>query len=261
MEIENIKYEEPEKFFIIPYRDRERHLEVFINHMEHVLEDEKYLILIIHQDDKRNFNRGALKNIGFKFIKNCYPNTYRNKTLIFHDVDFVVWKKNIFDFETKRGVVKHHYGFPPNIAKALGGVFTIKAGDFERTNGFPNYWSWGYEDNVFFKRVVNRGLKIDYGNFRNIKHPDVVIFWDGYNKKVNENYIYNQIKKERGYGIENISRLKYNLSSFNDRKKIIMVNVTNFAVPGEYPKLKSTIPKGTFQNMNHKNFYNNLWGR
>ena len=93
MQVGEIKYKEPEKFIIVPYRDRERHLRVFLNQMEHVLEDENYLILIIHQDDTRNFNRGALKNIGFLYIKNFYPKTYKDKILIYHDVDYVVWKK------------------------------------------------------------------------------------------------------------------------------------------------------------------------
>ena len=44
MEISKITYNEPEKIFIVPYRDRERHLELFLNHMKHVLEDENYLI-------------------------------------------------------------------------------------------------------------------------------------------------------------------------------------------------------------------------
>ena len=101
MEVSEIKYKEPEKFIIVPYRDRERHLQVFLNHMEHVLEDENYLVLIIHQCDKRNFNRGALKNIGFLYIKDCYPNTYKEKTLVYHDVDYVAWKKNVFDIHSR----------------------------------------------------------------------------------------------------------------------------------------------------------------
>ena len=261
MEVSEIKYKEPEKFIIVPYRDRKRHLQVFLNHMEHILEDENYLMLIIHQDDKRNFNRGALKNIGFLYIKNLYPSTYKEKTLIYHDVDYVVWKKDIFDFKTQKGIVKHHYGFPPNIAKNLGGVFTIKAMDFEKVNGFPNYWSWGYEDNIFYNRIINKGIKIDYSSFRSIKHPDVVMFWDGYNKKVNENYLFNSIKNEKGWGINQISNVTYDLSDYENRKKLMFINVKTFNVPGNYPKLESKIPSGGFQNKNHRNMYNNLWGR
>ena len=121
----------------------------------------------------------------------------------------MLFGKRCFDFTTQYGVVKHHYGFPPNIAKNLGGIFTIKVEILKKTNGFPNYWSWGYEDNVFYNRVISKGLKIDYNNFKHIKHPDVVMFWDGYNKKVNENYLYNVIKNEKGWGIEQLSNVTY----------------------------------------------------
>ena len=60
--------------FIVPYRDREQHLKFFDKHMKkEILEDmkegEEYEIMYIHQQDKRPFNRGALKNIGFKIVK------------------------------------------------------------------------------------------------------------------------------------------------------------------------------------------------
>ena len=54
MDIGNINYIEPKIFFIVPYRDRERHLELYLNHMEHVLDGLDYLTLIVHQDDQRH---------------------------------------------------------------------------------------------------------------------------------------------------------------------------------------------------------------
>lgn len=261
MEISDIEYKEPEKFFIIPFRKREQFLEIFMNHMKNILEDENYLILIIHQDDKRHFNRGAMKNIGFLFIKECYPYTYKDKTLIFHDIDCMPWKKNIFNYNTNKGVVKHHFGFPKDISKALGGIFTIKAGDFERVNGFPNYWSWGYEDNVLYSRITKKNIKIDYSNFRELKHPDVIMLWDGYKKYVDENYLFNKINNENGIGISNISNLSYELSEYLNRNRIIRIDVKNFAVPGIYPKLQFKIPSVSFTSIGHKNYYNKLWGR
>ena len=53
------------KYFIIPYRDREAEKAVFINHMSKILEDEDFKLIFVHQKDKRKFNRGAMKTLGF----------------------------------------------------------------------------------------------------------------------------------------------------------------------------------------------------
>ena len=110
------------KLFIIPFRDREAEKCVFINQMRYVLEDDDYELIFVHQKDKRPFNRGALKNIGFLYGKTKFPQNYKNMTFIFHDIDTVPYKKGLFDYETTQGVVKHYFGF----RFALGGMFCDK---------------------------------------------------------------------------------------------------------------------------------------
>ena len=39
------------KVFIIPFRGREQQREVFIHHMEKILEGDNYVMLFIHQKD------------------------------------------------------------------------------------------------------------------------------------------------------------------------------------------------------------------
>ena len=58
----------------------------------------EYKIYYIHQNDKREFNRGAMKNIGFMVIKDKYPNDYQNITLVFNDVDTMPYSKNFLNF-------------------------------------------------------------------------------------------------------------------------------------------------------------------
>jgi hypothetical protein len=154
----------PKIVFIVPYRDRAEHLEQFKSHMKTIIEDYAAgycRFLIIHQCDDRLFNRGAMKNIGFISVKNMYPNDYKNITLVFNDVDCMPSKKGLINYETVSTVVKHFYGY----TYALGGILSIKAGDFEFINGFPNFWGWGYEDNMLQNRVLNARIRIDRSTF------------------------------------------------------------------------------------------------
>jgi hypothetical protein len=168
----------PKFIFIIPYRDRAEHKEFFTVYMKHVLEDipkTDYEIYFVEQKNTLPFNRGAMKNIGFLALKYKYPNHYKNITFVFNDVDTVPYSKNVIDYETTPGVVKHYYGFK----FALGGIFSIKGEDFERTNGFPNFWSWGGEDNYMQKRVEYSGLYIDRSVFFNILDKNILQLCDG----------------------------------------------------------------------------------
>ena len=86
--------------FVIPYRNREKELLFFNEHMKNeILNDMKenidYVIYFIHQKDKRPFNRGAMKNIGFLIIKEKFPETYKSMTIIFNDIDTLPKKKKI----------------------------------------------------------------------------------------------------------------------------------------------------------------------
>ena len=115
----------PKRVFIVPYRDRASHKTLFIKNITTLLEDESqtnpYEIYFAHQCDKRPFNRGAMKNIGFLAIKSKYPNDYKDITFIFHDIDTWPREKGLISYNTTPGVVSHFYGY----LFALGCMFAI----------------------------------------------------------------------------------------------------------------------------------------
>ena len=176
----------PQIIFIIPYRDREIHKKMFLEKMPEVLADYpvgSYEMYFAHQADKRPFNRGAMKNIGFLAMKSKYPNAYKNITFVFNDVDTIPTGKGIIkDYNTKQGVVKHFYGFD----FTLGGIFSITGADFEKTNGFPNFWGWGLEDNTMNDRCLASGLTIDRSNFYEINHISILRLFDGYERTISK---------------------------------------------------------------------------
>lgn len=157
--------------FIVPYRNRKAHRVHFLKYMEYLLEDydkNSFDILLIHQKDGRPFNRGAVKNIGFIYAKERYKN-YKDINFVFNDIDTLPCIKNTFNYETTKGVVKHYYGFE----FCLGGIFSIKGEDFEKINGFPNLWTWGFEDNIIYYRVMKE-LVIDRSEFVKFGNMDVI---------------------------------------------------------------------------------------
>jgi hypothetical protein len=214
--VEESTFAIPRIVFVVPYRDREAQLKEFDQHMRTVILKDKpqgyYEICYIHQMDKRVFNRGALKNIGFLFIKNKYPQDYKSITLVFNDVDTLpIHATTIPNYETTSGVVKHFYGFP----NALGGIFSIRAGDFELINGFPNYWSWGYEDNALFQRAQNVNMQINRSVFYHIK--DKVNIKQSQNGKIRivNKADFDRYARKTPEGIRSITNLRYNLNEDN----------------------------------------------
>ena len=162
-----IKMNIPTYIFLVPYRDMEEYLNIYLCMMTWILEkEESWEIYIIEQHDKRPFNRGAMKNAGFIYIKEKYPGDYKNITLIFQDVDTIPTYNNKITLNVKSSHIKHYFGFD----FALGGMFSIHGSDFEKTNGFPNYWGYGLEDSRFMQRCKNENLQIDRSQFYHIKN-------------------------------------------------------------------------------------------
>ena len=170
----------PSIIFIVPYRDRVEHKHFFSEYMNRIVmadyvKNKDYAIYFVEQKDARPFNRGAMKNIGFLAIKYKYPLHYRDITFVFNDVDTVPYKKNLLNYGTTHGVIKHFYGF----TFALGGIFSITGADFERIGGFPNFWGWGCEDNCIYDRALQNGIYVDRSNFFKIGDMNILQFYDG----------------------------------------------------------------------------------
>ena len=224
----------PKRVFVVPYRDRIQQKFFFCKQMEFILEgQDDYEILFVHQCDARNFNRGAMKNIGFLAIKEKYPDSYQDMSFIFNDVDTLPFHK-LFEYETTQGIVKHHYGFET----ALGGIVVIKGCDFDLINGYPNYWGWGMEDACLQKRCFAFGLQIDRSNFYNIGSPEILQLFDGVSRIVSRKDP-QRMKTDNGQdGLRTIHKLVFSVDteSLNpddnvfvvESERTFVVNVTSF---------------------------------
>ncbi len=212
----------PNIIFIVPYRNREQHLEHFKSHMKMIMEDyapESYQYLFVHQCDTKTFNRGAMKNIGFIVASRLYPNDYKNITYVFNDVDNMPATKGLLPYETVAGTVKHFYGY----TYTLGGIVSIKGCDYEKVGGFPNYWGWGYEDNALQNRVLQAGMHIDRSVFYPINDHANIIHHNHGSERVMNKYDFDRFTKKLGDGLYTILELDYQIDESTD-----FVNVHHF---------------------------------
>ena len=231
----------PKVVFIVPYRNRPMQKAFFLRQMGYVLQNvpkEDYRILFSHQCDSRDFNRGAMKNIGFLVVRELYPNDYKNITLVFNDVDTMPYEKDFFQYETTSGTIKHFYGF----TFALGGILSITGGDFERIGGYPNFWGWGYEDNMLQKRVLQHKLTIDRDVFYTVNHIDIIHLGDGKYRTIHGNE-YHLYKKQLPDGYWTIKDLEYSIPEDDSH----MIQVTRFSTgrePGKVDRKVKDLTKG-----------------
>ena len=225
----------PKKVFIVPYRNRPHQKFFFSTYLSKLLENETdYEVYFSHQCDARTFNRGATKNIGFLAIKQKYPNDYKDITFVFNDIDTLPYN-NILNYDTQHGVVKHFYGFE----YALGGMVAIKGSDFEATNGYPNFWGWGMEDNVLNKRCERIGLVIDRSVFYKIGSPEILQLFDGVSRLINPKDPWRAQFDNGIDGIRTIHKLDFtvdkesvnpldNIDIISNNDHFFMVNIKTF---------------------------------
>ncbi|XP_013415334.1 beta-1,4-galactosyltransferase 4 [Lingula anatina] len=166
---------------IIPFRDRDSHLRVFLNNMHPFFQKQEldYRIYIVEQKAGTIFNRGLLLNIGFVESAKIDGDAYDCFAL--HDVDLIAENEwNIYNCSEK---VKHMAAniskFKSGLAyeKYSGGVAMFTKWQYTSVNGYPNtYFGWGGEDDDLYERITNNNnagfsrVPLDIGRYTMIKH-------------------------------------------------------------------------------------------
>jgi len=144
---------------VVPYRDREQHLEQFIPRMKNFLDPTgiEYDILIVEQESGKAFNRAKLLNVGFDYTKGSYD------YYVFHDVDMLPIEADYSycDHPTHLAGKAEQFGWTLPYYSYFGGVTMFDTESFIKINGYANeYWGWGAEDDDIFNRCNHNKLKI-----------------------------------------------------------------------------------------------------
>lgn len=148
---------------IVPYRDREQHLPVFLKNLHPFLMKQQieYGIYIVEQAAGTQFNRASLMNVGF-------AEAMKQKTwdcMVFHDVDLLPMDdRNLYtcpDQPRHMSVAVDTFGFKLPYSTIFGGVSAMTAKQFRAVNGFSNsFWGWGGEDDDMSNRLKHVGFHI-----------------------------------------------------------------------------------------------------
>lgn len=156
---------------IVPYRDREQHLRIFVPYIEGFLKHRDFVMVVVEQCDNSPFNKGQLLNVGYTRAKEIA------RVMCFHDVDMLPMDQSC-DYSSPESIAHlagraEQFGYKMPYPEYLGGVFMSSSEDYARVNGFSNdYWGWGGEDDDFFIRCYCGGATIEHrpGRYRCLPH-------------------------------------------------------------------------------------------
>lgn len=148
---------------IVPYRDREEHLRIFLYNLHHFLQRQQvdYGIYIVEQSGSGAFNRAMLMNVGAaEALKQ-----HEFQCFIFHDVDLLpeddrnLYTCPVMPRHMSVAIDKFMYRLPYD--DIFGGVSALTVEQFRLVNGFSNmFWGWGGEDDDMANRLRIKKLHI-----------------------------------------------------------------------------------------------------
>uniref|UniRef100_A0A1B0BRG9 Beta-1,4-N-acetylgalactosaminyltransferase n=1 Tax=Glossina palpalis gambiensis TaxID=67801 RepID=A0A1B0BRG9_9MUSC len=146
---------------LVPFRDRFEELLQFVPHLTKFLERQgvAHHIFVLNQIDRYRFNRASLINVGFRFTSAVYD------YIAMHDVDLLPLNDELrYEYPSDAGPLhiaspelhpKYHY------ENFVGGILLVRTDHFEAMNGMSNrYWGWGLEDDEFYVRIRDQGLRV-----------------------------------------------------------------------------------------------------
>lgn len=159
---------------VIPYRDRQAHLDVLapLLHEQLLAQGVQHRILVVEQHGTALFNRGWLLNAGMRFAAE-FSDYY-----CLHDVDMLPLQANYAcPSQPLRLVSTVHLdaGPVPCDAYYFSGAVSLSKAQAFAANGFSNeYWGWGKEDDDFFFRLLMAGCLCyadAQGVYRELSNP------------------------------------------------------------------------------------------
>jgi len=219
---------------LIPYRNREENLKVFIPYFHNFMKinspDIPYEIVIIEQGNNKLFNRGFLFNIGYNITSG------NTDYYALHDVDLLPLSSDYSYYEEPHhlfvnSLAQNNNGILENtnresLYKNKGGVLTVSKEIYRLANGHSNnYWGWGLEDDDFSFRLhdINHhlqryGIRMNHGALEgNDKGYYIMLganskrYFENEHYKRNYEHALGVINKQIDWKLEGLNTTKFNI--------------------------------------------------
>lgn len=161
-----------DNIIIIPYRNRIHHWEHYLQKtvplIEELLPNSK--IVVIEQNEGKQFNRGAILNVAFAEFKS------KTKYYITNDVDINPTNKCIEEYFVTGVPEKKVKGIYTSRYNTLGGIIKISDVIIHQINGFPNdIWGWGTEDKALQNRADFYNIEKITNMINNREYPEYLL--------------------------------------------------------------------------------------
>lgn len=176
---------------VVPYRDREEQLGLFVPYLHSYLltRELDHRIIVVEQGDDKLFNRGSLLNIGFQKAVNigCDYVVFHDIDMLPKDVDYSysevplelvgkILKDSELEFQFEE--IKH-------LDTYFGGVTLFPVSVFKEINGYSNeYRGWGFEDDDLLRRCLEKGIPLGEKSTRKVAYVGPAAFFDGIRSKL-----------------------------------------------------------------------------
>lgn len=197
---------------IVPYRDREPHLRLFVPFLYNALVNAgiDHRMLIVEQEQGKPFNRAKLMNIGFDLSKDDCD------YFAFHDVDLLPEEADYSypNCPTHMSAYCSQFDYRLPYETIFGGVALFRKEDVINVNGYSNeYWGWGGEDDDMYDRCQREetGFERRPNRYRSLSHERQILTQEAYGKNLQR--LHSQRNGGFNHKEEGLNTLTYTLLS------------------------------------------------
>lgn len=207
---------------IIPFRNRKQHLPVLLHRLFPLWHQQGHIhvrVFVIEQADSDSFNRGKLRNVGFREVQKFFP----YDCIVFHDVDLIP-ERYSSQYDCSRtpmhlSAYLQKFNYSILYPQLFGGVQVLTPEQYQKANGFPNtFWSWGAEDDNFYLRLIKQHkLELhrptrEEASYFMLPHPDEDVWVEQMKEKTKSDMkIYKKLKKVQQKQLEKVMKRSLHL--------------------------------------------------